>query len=159
MPIWGGGSGGGAGSDTTATHLLGVSSPTDGVTAAAVNSAWTSFSTAWTLQVTTTATADVIIEVTLGYRTSASATLFALKRGASVIYNTGQVFNNGTANTSLVHFSFVDKALAAGTYTYEIQCGGINSTTVTLTNAAAAFNLSATSGAQSQMRISQAANV
>ena len=151
---WAAAGGGGA------TTLLGVVSGTDGATASVVANAWTSFSTPFSKAVTTTVTADVIINFTITFVGSGDNLHFvALYRGASLIFNSGPLYEAGSGTrTQTYTFEFADVALAAGTYTYEVKGGTSSADVMTLKNATTS-TLGVTSTGISQMRISQAANV
>ncbi len=138
-----------------ATVLLGVADGTDGTTASSTN-AWVSFSTPFSVSVTSTATADIIIEGFATITSSNATPAVALFRGATQIWNSP--INGGVVIPFLFPISFVDKGVAAGTYTYEIQAGGPSTSTLTLRNAVVATPAAGMKGG-SQFSVSQAANV
>jgi hypothetical protein len=152
---------GAAGSD--ATILLAAVAGTDGTTATP-NANYASFGTAWTATVTIGATQDIIIEVEASWHLNTdSLTWWGIFRGGTQVYSSGIGYSGEPAQTynqSKV-FRVVDKAVAAGTYTYEVKVGSFTSLTVTLANAIVATpaaSLAGTKGA-SMLTVSQAANV
>lgn len=131
-PAGGGGGGGGT------TLLAAVPGP-DGATAAGAG-AYVAFSTPWeTAPLVLADAGDLIIEVQATWQNSADSTAFwAIVRNGALIFTTGSVYDpSGPAYVRSTFFRWVDRALAPGTYTYEVRSGHTDGTTATLKNGVA----------------------
>jgi len=155
MPVGGGGGGG--------TTLLAAVAGTDGATAA-VNASYASLNTPWSASITIASTSDIIIEVQASWFTSSNATTqWGIYRAGSKIFNTSLLYIGEDPSLFSItsYFRWVDKAVAAGTYTYEIKPGSANNITITLNNTQVTTPGLTVAGSKggSMMTISAGANV